>query len=179
MRDDLYKTVPPTSGWRRVLKLACNRVDWAEARAAMEHTIQKDILGRLDSKWLATLRAEINQPCPDMFEEDSRPAKIQAHRISATAQTERQLCDIAQGLWYRNRPAILFNEALRELCRQSTEAGIEHLGALIRQQRSAREAADAMKELRTIAVEMTFDVPATQNKRVRKDDRSFLEQTVE
>lgn len=179
MRDDLYKTVPPTSSWRRVLKLASSKADWAEAKASMEHAIRKDVLGRLNTKWLATLRAEINQVCGDMFGHDPRPEKIQAHRMSAITQSEQLLCDIAQGLWYRDHPADLFNEALRELCRQTTDAGIEHVGSLIRGQRNTGEAAGAMRELRMIAIGMTFDTPAAQGKKVRKDERSILELTME
>lgn len=152
MRDDLYKTVPPTSGWRRVLKLACNRADWAEAQAAMQRAVQKDVLSRLDIKWLDRLRSDINQVSGDLFDaDDGRLAKIQAHRMAASGNVERQLCDIAQGLWHRNCPADLFGEALGEVYRQATDAGIEHLGALIREQRNSREAAEAMKELRSIA----------------------------
>lgn len=179
MRDDLYKTVPPTSAWRRVLKLAANRADWTEARSAMESAIRKDVLSKLDAKWLATLRTEINQPCKDMFGHDMRPEKIQAHRRSTTSQAERLLCDIAQGLWHRNQPAGLYHEALRELCRQYTDAGIEHVGALIRMQSSVRDAASAMRELRILAPGMTFDAADFKSKKTPKDKRSILELTIE
>lgn len=179
MRDDLYKTVPPTNNWRKVLRLACSKADWAAAKLAMKSAIETEVLARLDKKWLSEFKEKTNQKSGDLFGHDVRADIIAAHRKTAPTEAERAFCDIAIGLFFRNKPAKLFDESLATLERTTTEANIEHLCSVIRKEHGVKEAATAGRELREIS-NMNVDektVAAIRAKK-RQSNREFLDQPV-
>lgn len=158
MRDDLYKTVPPTSNWRRVLRYACNKTEWPQAGEAMQRAIREEVLPQLDLNRLAKLRSAIENGAPDLLGETQVPAQIEAYVAQATTEHERRLGELLHGLWYRDGYRFrLLDDGIRELCRDSIQAGIEHCCALIRRQGEFQQAAIAKRELTMLGAELTFE----------------------
>jgi hypothetical protein len=170
VRDDLYRTVPTTSKWRRVLRYACREADWPQAQAAMEAAIRSDVLSKLDPRRLEKLIEGVKAGAPDLWNTSPVPARIDAYAAQAVTEHERRLGQMLHGILCRDGyQSDLVTRAVRDLCVLSVRSCIEHCCALLRSQGEGRQAPIVRRQLTELARDLTFQ-PVARNRKPAPGD---------
>lgn len=182
MRDDLHRTVPVSRAWRKVLKYASREADWGKFPAAIEAAVRGELVAIMNAKWFSGLESELKKsPTVDMFGLDQVSEIVGSFERRSTTATEFQLCETIRGIHAKDGDVPhLFAKAFSELCKHSTDAHIEQVGAITRQQFGPRVANDAMTRMRFLANNLAFEIGKHVPSRLtKKSDQALLSSTLE
>lgn len=122
MRDDLHHSLPLTSPWRAVVKIACNPGLNGRLSDAMTRAVWATVAGWWDSDWGASFQNLLNAQQQDMFSQERLERSLRHLEATAPDHFARRACDVAHAMLLNAEPG---GDVARQVRNAVLEAGLE------------------------------------------------------
>lgn len=177
MRDDLYKTVPVSAPWRKVLRCLDRYSPDFEIRQYIHAAVHADEWSK-ESVGGQTLGQLLAEKHADLISDghDRIKSKLLIFGEAAVSAAARGACEMALGILAVDGLTADFEErVLRAAGDEQARSGIEHIAACVRLVRGVDEARQVRGRLLTVARGCDFsEAPRKRVAYPRKSDAEIL-----